>query len=137
MRTEADIYRDMRALMSELGALHPTRSFELDGHLVGSIVETLVARQYGLELTPSSNKGYDAIDPEGRTVEIKGTQGNSAVAFRSFDADRAIVVQLTEDGELLEVYNGSMKRIADAVAHRKFGSNGQLRVSLVQLRRLA
>jgi len=51
-----------------------------DGHLVGSIGEALAAELFDLELSSPSNEGFDAVDKEGRTVEIK-TTARSEVAF--------------------------------------------------------
>ena len=38
------------AITCELEKHHPTKKFTLDGHLVGSIGEVLVAERYGLTL---------------------------------------------------------------------------------------
>ena len=85
------------ALVRRLEEMFPGRPFTPDGHLVGSLGECLVAEAYGLNLMPPSNTGFDAMDPDGRRVEIKTTQGKS-VAFlriptkltaRSDDRDRS------------------------------------------------
>lgn len=49
---------------------------QLNGHLVGSIGEVLVAEAYGLTLMENSSPVHDAISPNGRKVQIKATQGN-------------------------------------------------------------
>ena len=40
--------RELYAITTELESLYPGRKFTIDGHLVGSIGEVLVAERYGL-----------------------------------------------------------------------------------------
>ena len=65
----------------ELEYIFPGRKFTLDGHLVGSVGEVVVAFMFDLELNPASTIGHDAYAKDGRKVEIKLTQGKS-VAIR-------------------------------------------------------
>ena len=44
-----------------------------DGHLVGSLGEIHAAHILGLTLETASNAGFDAVDDQGRKVEIKTT----------------------------------------------------------------
>lgn len=46
----------------------PGRHFTLDGHMVGSIGECLVADAYKLESLTASNKGFDAISSSRKEV---------------------------------------------------------------------
>ena len=62
------LVQDIYAAVAELETLFPGRHFTPDGHMVGSIGECLVAEAYDLELMTASNKGYDAIDKQGRQV---------------------------------------------------------------------
>src|SRR5664280_1197074 len=64
-------------IVDELEHLFPGRSFTPDGHLVGSIGESLAAHMFDLELRPAAYQGSDATAPDGRSVEIKISQGNS------------------------------------------------------------
>lgn len=43
------------------------------GHLVGSLVKILAAEKLGLKLMPPSNRGLDALGPQGERVDIKTT----------------------------------------------------------------
>jgi hypothetical protein len=52
-------------------------SFTPDGHLVGSIGESLAAYMFDLGLMPASDRGFDARSTAGLTVEIKATQTKS------------------------------------------------------------
>ena len=67
-RAVCEIFRACRTLSASTG-----RPFSPDGHLVGSLGEVLAAELLDLTLMPPSNDGYDAIDVDGRKVEIKAT----------------------------------------------------------------
>ena len=53
--------QELFTIAHELEQYHPSKRFTLDGHLVGSIGEVLVAEYYGLVLLPNSYKTHDAI----------------------------------------------------------------------------
>jgi hypothetical protein len=110
------------------------RPFTPDGHMVGSLGETLASHHYGLSLEKPSNTGYDATH-EKRKIEIKATQG-SQVAFRC-EPEFLIVLRLEKDGTFEEIYNGPGGRVWALVAHKPLPKNGQYQVSLTALRRLA
>ncbi len=104
-----------------------------DGHLVGSIGEALAAELFDLELSPPSNEGFDAVEKEGRTVEIKTTTRSAvALSARGTRAERLIVLCLSSSGEVEVAYDGSA-----ADAWRIAGpeqKNGQRRLGLARLR---
>ncbi|TNC82789.1 MAG: hypothetical protein C9356_02665 [Oleiphilus sp.] len=125
------LVQNIYAAVAELETLFPGRHFTPDGHMVGSIGECLVAEAYDLELMTASNKGFDAIDKQGRQVEIKATQA-SAVAFRSAP-QFAIVIKLHADGTYSEIYNGPGNLIWELFEGRKVPSNGQFQVSVTKL----
>lgn len=58
------------------------------------------------------------------------------MALRDCRAERLIVLQITPDGEAIEVYDGPAAPVWGAVAHLQPGSNGQKFVSLAKLRLL-
>lgn len=61
--------RDLRQLTG--------RRFTLDGFALGDLGETVASLWYGVELHPTqSHKGQDGTAPDGRSVEVKITQGN-------------------------------------------------------------
>lgn len=65
---------ELFSITKELEELYPGRKFTIDGHLVGSIGEVLVAEKFNLTLLPNSTKTHDAVDGEGRYYQIKATQ---------------------------------------------------------------
>lgn len=128
------LVQQLYATVHELEALFPGRHFTPDGHMVGSIGECLVADAYGLELMTASNKGFDALSPCGKQVEIKATQSRSA-AFRS-EPEHAIVIQIHPDGTFTEIYNGPGALLWQQFQGKPLPSNGQFQISLNRLSNL-
>lgn len=119
-----------------LEAAAPGRHFTPDGHLVGSIGEVIAAARNGLTLTTASNKGIDAHDANGTSVEIKATTGSRGVALRGMEptAERLIVLQIDKTGEATEIYSGAASPVWEAAGAMQ--SNGQRFISLNRLREL-
>lgn len=133
MDRTAELVAQLHAITAELGEIHGRR-FTPDGHLVGTLGEVLAASKYGLTLALPSTKGFDAVDRDGRRVEIKATYGSS-VALRASShevADDLLVLRLDARGEPELVYYGPIAK----VLRRPVQSNGQFTVSLSALRRL-
>ena len=128
------LVKDLYATVRELEEMFPGRHFTPDGHMVGSIGECLVADAYNLELLTASNKGFDAISPSGKKVEIKATQSKSA-AFRH-EPEHAIVIKIEPDGTFEEIYNGPGSIVWNHFSGKKLPTNGQYAISLNQLKRL-
>ena len=125
-----EIFRACRTLSASTG-----RPFSPDGHLVGSLGEVLAAELLDLTLMAPSNDGYDAIDAEGRKVEIKATTrrtvGLSASGTR---AERLVVLALDRDGNPTVEYDGECD--AAWAAAGKPQKNGQRSIGLARLSRL-
>ena len=96
--------QELFSITHELEKHHPTKKFTLDGHLVGSIGEVLVADCFGLTLLPNSHKTHDAMTQDGRFVQIKTTQINKVSI--SSEPDFLIAIKLFPIGEWEVVYNG-------------------------------
>ena len=111
------------------------RPFSPDGHLVGSLGEVLAADLLDLTLMPPSNAGYDAVDGEGRKVEIKTTTRRSvALSASGTSAERLVVVVIRDDGNPEVVYDGPTEAVW--VAAGKPQKNGQRTISLSRLRQI-
>ena len=111
---------------------YPGRKFTIDGHLVGSIGEVIVAEHYGLDLLPNSTKTHDARTKDGKMVQIKATQVKG-IAISS-EPDYLIVIRLLSDGSWEEIYNGPGRAAWDNAG--KMQKNGQRPISLSKLRNL-
>ena len=128
----SDKIKQLYKITNELEQAYPGRKFTVDGHLVGSIGEVIVAEHYGLSLLPNSTKTHDAVSKEGKQVQIKATQVKS-IAISS-EPDYLIVIRLLSDGSWEEIYNGPGKAAWDNAG--KMQKNGQRPISLRKLRNL-
>lgn len=128
----SDKIKALYKITSELERTYPGRKFTVDGHLVGSIGEVIVAEHYGLSLLPNSTKTHDAVSKEGKMVQIKATQVKE-ISISSMP-DYVIVIRILSDGSWEEVYNGPGKPVWDNAG--KMQKNGQRPISLSKLRSL-
>jgi len=133
MKTFPDIMQRLYGIVAELEGLFPGRPFTPDGHMLGSIGESLAQYYYGVTLNRPSAKGEDG-QAECGGVEVKITQRES-VAFRCLP-ETLLVLKLFKDGRFEEVYNGSGSRVWATVSTKTMPSNGQHQVRLSTLRRL-
>lgn len=128
-----DLMRDLYAVVEQLERLFPGRHFTPDGHLVGSLGEVWAAYLYGIDLATASTATHDGRAPDGRSVQIKATQGRSIGL--SSESDYLIVFKLRRGGEPSEIYNGPGAE--PWVRAGKLQRNGQRSVQLTTLARLA
>ena len=128
----SDKIKQLYKITNELEQTYPGRKFTVDGHLVGSIGEVIVAEHYGLSLLPNSTKTHDAVSKEGKQVQIKATQVKG-IAISS-EPDFLIVIRILPDGSWEEIYNGPGKTAWESAG--KMQKNGQRPISLSKLRNL-
>ena len=126
----SDKIKELYKITNELESSYPGRKFTIDGHLVGSIGEVIVAEHYGLKLLPNSTETHDAVSTDEKYVQIKATQINR-IAISS-EPDYLIVIKLFSDGSWEEVYNGPGKPVWDNAG--KMQKNGQRPISLSKLK---
>ena len=126
----SDKIKELYKITNELESSYPGRKFTIDGHLVGSIGEVIVAEHYGLELLRNSTETHDAVSAEGKYIQIKATQINRISI--SSEPEYLIVIKLFSDGSWEEVYNGPGKPVWDNAG--KMQKNGQRPISLSKLR---
>ena len=124
----ADIYRAVEALSSA----YPGRKFTPDGHLIGSIGEVVASEALGLTLHPASFPGHDAVDQDGRQVQIKLTGGKMVSLYSA--CDRLVVLRIVSPEAAEVVYDGPGEPIWDAAGPMR--KNGQRQISLVRLQSL-
>lgn len=108
------------------------RPISPDGHLVGSLGEVFAASKLGLALAPPSNKGYDALDEQGRKVEIKTTTRKSiSISASGTDATRLVVVVMNQNWDFEIHYDGPAKKVWKLAGPAQ--KNGQRRISLSKI----
>lgn len=111
-QTDADLVRLIFQACAELSH-RGGRSVSPDGHLVGSLGEIYAAQALGLRLETASNAGFDAVDREGRRVEIKTTTRSSiALSASGTLAERLIVVQLDAESGSAQIANDGEAAVA-------------------------
>ena len=122
--------KELYCITAELEKNYPGRKFTIDGHLLGSIGEVIVAEAYGLDLLPNSTEKHDAISMIGQYIQIKATQINKISV--SSEPEYLIVIQILSDGSWSEIYNGPGNLVWDNVG--KVQKNGQRSISLHKLK---
>ncbi|MBP7260268.1 MAG: hypothetical protein KBB37_03190 [Bacteroidia bacterium] len=97
-----------------------SRSFPLDGRLVGDIGEALVKRDYAVELYPQNNKEYDAYEiGSNRKIQIKASMKYNFSFPFTHCPDYYIAVHINEDSTLEEIYNGKGEVILNYIQNKK------------------
>lgn len=131
LRELPKLLTDLYAIVARLEEIAPGRKFTPDGHLVGSIGETVAAYAYQLELLPASVKQHDARAADGRLVQIKLTQGQSVAL--SYTCEHLLVLQLDRTRGFIEVYNGPGAPVWERIeAKRGVGQQRQIRLSALR-----
>lgn len=131
----AELVRTVFRACEELSQL-TGRPVSPDGHLVGSIGEIVAADLLDLELMPPSTTGYDAIDRQGRKVEIKCTTRRTiALSAAGTEAERLAVLTLDRHGAASVVYDGPCAGVWQAAGPVQ--RNGQRAFGLARLAVLA
>jgi hypothetical protein len=124
-------------IASELERKYPGRPFTPDGHMVGSLGEVIAAEteEFGLQLLPVGTKWHDAVNSEGRKVQIKLTGGRS-VALRA-TCDWLLAMRIMPDRMHAEVvYNGPGAPVWEACGGLN-SSNGQRMIEVSKLRKMS
>jgi len=75
------------------------------GNLLGDYGEFVAIKHYGLTKAPAGSNGYDAITPDGHTVQIKANHAASMIGFRG-EADLLLVIKVEPNGQWAECYYG-------------------------------
>lgn len=86
------------------------------GNLLGDYGEFVAVEAYGLTKAPAGSNGFDAVTPDGKTVQIKANHAASQIGFRG-EADLMLVVKVDTTGEWTEVYYGDFQPIKEAARY--------------------
>ena len=101
MKETQIIYRAVQSLTKRFGA-----GFTPAGVLVGALGEVLAEEKYDLDLLPPKTGTFDAIDCEGRKVQIRCNQQNTTPIKKAAPGQMLLVLKLLPDGTIEEVFNG-------------------------------
>ena len=93
-----------------------SRSFPLDGRLVGDIGEALVQKEFMVELHAENNECYDAFEVgSNRQIQIKASMNyNFSYPFK-LHPEYYMAVHINENATLEIIYNGKGQLIKDYI----------------------
>jgi hypothetical protein len=135
--TIPDAVAKLLAIVEELRRAHPVKRFTLDGRLVGDIGEVLVASAYDVTLHEKVEHHHDAIDGQGRRVQIKATMQSALTFPASHTPDYYIGIKIERDGTFTEIFNGRGELAREAIANRAHPRTNLHSVGLRALERLS
>ena len=101
----ATIFSAQNALRS----LAPEFNWTGLGNLLGDFGECVAIEHYGLTKADSGASGYDALDKNGKTIQIKANYSSKTIGIRG-EADLLLVIKVKVDGTWEELYFGDFKK---------------------------
>lgn len=104
------------------------------GNLLGDYGEFYCIENYGLTKAPPGSAGFDAIMPDGRTVQIKTNHASKTVGFRG-NADLMLAVYVSEVGEVEQIYFGKFDKVAEASNYS--ARDNKRSITVTKLKKLA
>lgn len=108
----ASLFASQRTLKS----LAPEFKWAGLGNLLGDYGEFIATEVYGLRQAPRGANGYDAIDDQGRKVQVKANYAASQIGFRG-EADRLLCLKISLNGDWSEVYYGDFELVRRAARY--------------------
>lgn len=93
--------------------------------ITGEVGEYKASRLLNLERAGGNiNKGFDAIDPKGKKVQIKtriySRSSERTSAFTNFGFDYALLVLLSDKYEMTEIYKARCKDIREKIYSQSY-----------------
>lgn len=99
------------AAQNALRSLAPEYNWAGMGNLLGDYGECVAINHFGWEKAPAGSSAYDAIDTEGRRVQIKTNHASATIGFRG-EAERMLVLHVKNDGSWEIIYHGNFSTVA-------------------------
>tara|TARA_B100001027_G_scaffold120372_1_gene83197 strand:+ start:381 stop:812 length:432 start_codon:yes stop_codon:yes gene_type:complete len=126
----ATIFAAEKALRS----LAPEHKWSGLGNLLGDYGECVAIDYYGFNKDDPGTRGYDAIDENGKKVEIKAIHYSKQIGVRGKEADLLLVLTVKEDGSWEEFYFGDFQK---AISISNYSARDNKRtISLTKLKKL-
>ena len=104
------------------------------GNLLGDFGELMAIEAYDLKKAPPGSNGFDAVMPDGRTVQIKANFAASQIGFRG-QADLLLVLSVDHDGAWSELYFGPFDPVFQA--SRRSERDNKNAIAISKLRQLS
>lgn len=112
--------KELIAIVKELNNKYSNKEFTLDGRLVGDLGEIIVEENYKVKLYDKVENKYDGIsEKDNKRVQIKTTMKNSVWYPRDYHPDLFLAIEINENGDFFELYNGDTKPFVDYIKTRK------------------
>ena len=119
------------AAQNALRALAPEYRWTGLGNLLGDYGEFLAIEHYGLEKAGAGSSGYDAITPDGKTIQIKTNHSSQTIGIRG-EADLLLVLKVQADGSWEELYYGDFQAVIEIANWSKRDSKHSIPVRALQ-----
>ena len=97
------------AAQNALRSLAPEFKWSGLGNLLGDYGEWVAIDHYGFTKADPGASGYDAIDENGKKVQIKANHYSKQIGIRG-EADLLLVLTVKEDGSWEEFYFGDFQK---------------------------
>ena len=105
LRAVQHIMATLFSAQNALKELAPEFRWAGMGNLLGDYGEYVAIQHYGLTKAPAGSNGFDAVTPDGKTVQIKANRSATTIGFRG-EADLLLVLKIEADGAWTEAYYG-------------------------------
>lgn len=128
------IIATMFSAQNALRELAPDFKWAGMGNVLGDFGEYICISSYGLTKAPAGADGYDAIDSQGRTVQIKANHASATVGFRG-TADLLLVIHVDSSGNFEEVFFGEFSIASDASSYS--GRDNKRTITISKLKKLS
>lgn len=113
-----DVMRSIFASQEALVELAPQYRWTGLGNLLGDYGEFVCTTHYSLDKARSGAAGYDATNPEGKTVQIKACKSSGQVGLRG-TADLLLVIKVDDTAQWNEVYYDDHQAVLDISRYSK------------------
>ena len=103
------IFATIFSAQNALRSLAPEFKWTGLGNLLGDFGECVAIEHYGLTKAESGSSGFDAINKDGQTIQIKANYSSKSIGIRG-EADLLLVIKVKVDGSWEELYFGDFEK---------------------------
>jgi hypothetical protein len=128
------IIATMFSAQQALRTLAPDFKWAGMGNVLGDFGEYACLQVYNLTKAPSGSNGFDAVDRDGRTVQIKANHASSTIGFRG-TADLLLVIHVHDDGQFEQIYFGDFGIVKSNSAYS--ARDNKHTISISKIKKLA
>lgn len=127
------IFEAIFASQQTLRELAPEFKWTGLGNLLGDYGEFIAIEKYDLTKAPSGSGDYDAVNKDGKTVQVKANFSAKQIGFRG-EADLLLVLAINSLGSFEEIYFGPFDNIRKIATYSTRDSKWM--ISVTKLRSL-